>query len=150
IPLLADYFIGAFVTEANRPVAGVAPPVLDLFQRYFWPGNIRELENVIRRAVFMGRTELIDMEDLPDNFVKSVLASRLKPGNYHEQMRAHSRQLFLAALTQCKGNRTKAAKLLDLSRTQFYRLAKLHGLDDERGDNRSQGGPEPEDFDWTK
>jgi transcriptional regulator with PAS, ATPase and Fis domain len=144
IPFLVDYFIGAYVPEAKRLVTGVAQQVLDLFQRYVWPGNIRELENVIRRAVFKGRTELINMEDLPDNFAQNVLAPPLKPGNYQEQMRAHSRQLFLGALTHCNGNRTKAAKLLGLSRTKFYRLAKLHGLDGGRGDNTG------EETDWLQ
>jgi transcriptional regulator with PAS, ATPase and Fis domain len=138
IPCLADYFIGVYVSEAKRAVTGVAGDVLDLFQRYVWPGNIRELENVIRRAVFKGRTELIKMEDLPDNFAQNAVASALKPGNYHEQMRAHSHQLLLAALTHCQGNRTKAAKLLGLSRTKFYRLAKLHGLDGGRDGNAGE------------
>ena len=149
IPFLADYFIGVHVAEAKRLVTGVAQHVLDLFQKYLWPGNIRELENVIRRAVFKGRTELINMEDLPDNFAQNVTAPPLKFGNYHDQMRAHSHQLLLAALTRCQGNRSKAAKLLGLSRTKFYRLVKLHGLDDGRADNGSGTGRGPEEFDWT-
>jgi len=89
------------------------------------------------------------MEDLPDNFAHNVTAPPLKLGNYHEQKRAHSRELFLAALTHSQGNRSKAAKVLGLSRTKFYRLVKLHGLDDGRADDRSASGPGPDEFDWT-
>ena len=47
--------------------------VLDLFQKYLWPGNIRELENIIRRAVFKGRTEWIRLEDLPFDFAQKIV-----------------------------------------------------------------------------
>ena len=64
IPLLVDYFISDCVGQAKRLVTGAAQQVLDLFQQYSWPGNIRELRNVVKRGVFTGKTEWIRQEDL--------------------------------------------------------------------------------------
>src|SRR5204862_4007110 len=65
IPLLVDYFISDFASKAKRMVTGAAQQVLDLFQQYSWPGNIRELRNIIKRGVFTCKTERIRREDLP-------------------------------------------------------------------------------------
>ena len=65
IPLLVDYFISDCVGQAKRLVTVAAQQVLDLFQQYSWPGNIRELRNVVKRGVFTGKTEWIRQEDLP-------------------------------------------------------------------------------------
>jgi Nif-specific regulatory protein len=128
IPLLADYFIGVFVPEAGRLVTGVSPKVLDRFQKYHWPGNVRQLENVIRRAVFRGQSELIQPEDLPD-FDKITTAPEVfNIGDYHQLMNAYSRQLVMEALRLSNGNRTKAAVWLHLSRSQLHRLVHSHGL----------------------
>jgi len=131
IPVLAEYFIGACVPQARRLVTGVSPQVLDVFQHYSWPGNIRELRNLIARGVFKGRTELIRLEDLSFDFRQKTAAAPLKLGNHDQQLQEHSRQLILGALAQCNGNRTKALKLLGLSRTRFYALMKSHGIDDK-------------------
>jgi transcriptional regulator with PAS, ATPase and Fis domain len=58
-------FISDCVGQAKRLVTGAAQQVLDLFQQYSWPGNIRELRNVVKRGVFTGKTEWIRQEDLP-------------------------------------------------------------------------------------
>ena len=89
IPVLAEYFIGAHVPKAKRLVTGVSQQVLDLSQNYWWPGNIRELENTIRRAVFRGRTQLIRVEDLAQN----MAAAPVKLGNHDQLMKEYSRQL---------------------------------------------------------
>ncbi len=136
IPILAEYFIGVYVTEARRLVTGVAQQVLDVFQQYLWPGNIRELENVIRRAVFKGRSDVIRLEDLQFDFAKRMMTAPARLGNYHELTQEYSRQLLQQALNQASGNRSKAAALLDLSRSQMYKLIKLHKLDGNRGSSR--------------
>jgi transcriptional regulator with PAS, ATPase and Fis domain len=110
IPLLAEYFIGAYVPEAKRQVTGIAQQVLDLFQRYVWPGNIRELENIIRRAAFKGRSELIQMEDLPEHFGQNVRAVPVKIGNYHEQMKEVAN---LALATRDEALRQEVQSLVD-------------------------------------
>ena len=82
IPLLVDYFIGCYVADARRLVTGAAPQVIDLLQQYSWPGNIRELQNVIRKAVFKGKNEVIRLEDLPFEFGQKTAAPPITLGNY--------------------------------------------------------------------
>jgi transcriptional regulator with PAS, ATPase and Fis domain len=145
IQVLAEYFIGVFVPDAQRLVTGLSKPVLDLFQSYAWPGNVRELENTIRRAIFRGKTELIRIEDLSFDFARKTAAPVVVPGNYDKGMEEHSRKLFFAALTHCKGNRVKARKLLGLPHARFYRIAKLHGIDLDSADSGSDLRIDPED-----
>jgi len=133
IPALAEYLVGVYVADAQRPVNGISPQVLVRFRTYDWPGNVRELENIIRRAVFKGGSERIELDDLPFDFGKKTQPAPLKLRNYHQMMQGYSRYLLVEALDQCCGNKTKALKLLGLSRTQFYRLIRMHGLDGEPG-----------------
>jgi transcriptional regulator with PAS, ATPase and Fis domain len=140
IPLLVDYFIGCYVADARRLVTGAAPQVIDLLQQYSWPGNIRELQNVIRKAVFKGKNEVIRLEDLPFDFGQRTAAPPITLGNYQERMQEHSCKLVSAALKHCQGDRTQAAKLLGLSRSRFYDLVKLHGLDGKPGNNGQEPG----------
>jgi transcriptional regulator with PAS, ATPase and Fis domain len=129
IEVLAEYFIGVVVPDARRMVTGLSQPVLDLFHTYLWPGNIRELENVIRRAVFRGRTQLIRLEDLPFDFAQKTASTTVVPGNYDKGMEEHSRRLIQAALAHCQGNRAKAIRLLGLQKSRFYRIVEMHGID---------------------
>jgi transcriptional regulator of acetoin/glycerol metabolism len=124
-------------------VRGLAPPVLELFQKYSWPGNIRQLQNVIRQAVFKGRSDTIRLEDLPYDFVQKTAAPPIKlAGNYHLLIQAYSRRLLVEALQQHGGNRQRAATLLGVSRAQIYKLVKMHGLDGERGTGAAESGLE--------
>lgn len=71
IPLLVDYFIQKYGKENNRQVEGIAPESLRLLQSYSWPGNIRELENMIERAVLLCRGKLIDTPNFPSHVVQT-------------------------------------------------------------------------------
>ncbi len=141
---LAEYFIGVYVQQAYRMIEGLERPVLDLFQQYWWPGNVRELENVVQRAVFRAQSERIGLQDLPFDFIKNASKPRSSSTKYHDKMQAYSRELIVDAVTDCRGNRSKAIAQLDLSRAQFYRLAKKHGLDWIVDENR---GSRPRVFD---
>jgi transcriptional regulator with PAS, ATPase and Fis domain len=139
IPLLADYFCNRYAYEAKRTVTGVSQQVLDLFMQHRWPGNVRELLNIVKRAAYTGRTPMIRVEDLPFDFAKGMAEPDVKLGNYHEVMQESSRRLIVGALTRCDDDRTKAARLLGLSRAQFYRLLKTHGLDGRSSGNGQEG-----------
>jgi transcriptional regulator with PAS, ATPase and Fis domain len=103
IPSLAEYFIGIYVPQAKRYVTDVSQQVAELFQKHSWPGNIRELEDMIRRAVYKGRTELIRLEDLPFDFAQNIGSAPAKPWNCHELMRGELPAVFEAASTGCAG-----------------------------------------------
>src|SRR3989441_4763080 len=108
IPLLVDYFISDCVGQAKRLVTVAAQQVLDLFQQYSWPGNIRELRNVVKRGVFTGKTEWIRQEDLPFDFAQRLATPLSKLADHDEQLRELSHQLFVADLKQCHGNRSRS------------------------------------------
>ena len=64
IPVLADFFLRKFNEENQKKIAGFSPESNDYLMRYEWPGNIRELENAIERAVILAKTDVIDVNDL--------------------------------------------------------------------------------------
>ena len=139
IPLLADYFRDRFTNESQRQVTAISQPVLDLFQQYLWPGNIRELQNIIRRGVYKSRTDTLRVEDLPFDFAKNMADPAVRLGKYHDLMNERSREIIVAVLTHCNGDVSKATKMLDLSRSQLYRLIKTHGLDGHSSGNGNGG-----------
>jgi DNA-binding NtrC family response regulator len=102
-----------------------SPAAMDALARYSWPGNIRELDNVIARAVILSQTDMIEPDVLALDFTSSDANSddlsylRLP---YHESMEAHSRRIIEQALRDADGNQTKAAERLRLQRTYLARL----------------------------
>jgi len=98
---------------------------MDALARYSWPGNIRELDNVIARAVILSQTDVIEPEVLALDFASGdtngdALSYLRLP--YHESMEAHSRHIIEQALRDADGNQTKAAERLKLQRTYLARL----------------------------
>ena len=130
IPALAQFFLERHANDAKRPGITISGPAKDALAHYPWPGNIRELENVISRAVVLSPTDVIEPEMLalaPDD---AQLAGRQTPGlpyldlPYHESMEEHSRHIIARAIERANGNQTKAAEFLRLQRTYLARLVK--------------------------
>jgi transcriptional regulator with PAS, ATPase and Fis domain len=132
IPLLVAHFITKLAREVGRPVRGVTPEALAVLEQYHWPGNIRELENVIERAIVLGSTELLELEALP--------VSLRQPRDRHDvplELPAEGLDLeatldriehrfIQLALERVGGVQTRAAELLRVSFRQFrYKLQKL-------------------------
>jgi two-component system response regulator PilR (NtrC family) len=133
IPMLVAHFIKKLSHEVGRPVRGVTPEALAVLEQYHWPGNIRELENVVERAIVLGSSELLEPDALP--------ASLRRPRDRHdvplelpaegidlEAMldRIEHRYMQLA-LERVGGVQTRAAELLHVSFRQFrYKLQKFH------------------------
>ena len=76
IPLLTDHFVRAAAREENKVIVGVSPEVMRLFQQYTWPGNVRQLQNVVSRATVVCTTQEISLRDLPESFVQEWQAAR--------------------------------------------------------------------------
>jgi transcriptional regulator with PAS, ATPase and Fis domain len=114
IELLAQYYASEHGRRVKRRVAGVSPEALAILKRYDWPGNIRELANVVERAVVLGTTELILPEDLPESMIESKSASGAAAGSYHEAVAEKKKALILEAVSRAGGSITEAAKLLGL------------------------------------
>lgn len=127
IPALAKYFLNRHAKEAKRPGILFSATAMDALTRYHWPGNIRELDNVIARAVILSPTETIEADMvLLDNSGSGAQPESLTYISlpYHESMQAHSRHIIDQALRYAAGNQTKAAERLQLQRTYLARLIK--------------------------
>jgi DNA-binding NtrC family response regulator len=124
---LSDYFVRRFAGMTGKPIRGVSPEAMDILTAYDWPGNIRELQNVVERGVILGR-ETIRPDDLPETLTRP--AGALPSGN-PGGLKLMERETILKALENAGGNRRKAAGALGISRrTLQYRL-KEYGLIDE-------------------
>jgi DNA-binding NtrC family response regulator len=127
---LAQFFLDRHTRDAKRPGMALSTAALDALTRYPWPGNIRELDNVIARAVVLSPKDVIEPEMLALLADESPLRRRedapLPYLNlpYHESMEQHSRYIIAHAMEQAEGNQTKAAESLKLQRTYLARLLK--------------------------
>jgi len=127
---LAEFFLKRHAYEAKRPGVTLSPAARAALTHYSWPGNIRELDNVLSRAVVLSPGDVIEPEFLgltgDDTGVKGAGDPMLPYLNltYHESMEAHSAHIIDRALEKAAGNQTKAAEFLDLQRTYLARLIK--------------------------
>ena len=129
---LAQHFVEIFNQRLSRTVAGVSPQVLAIFQRYPWPGNIRELANVIERAMVVARGNVILPEHLPPHLFETrpatTVAPNGMPGLPELSLEAAEREQILRALQASGGKRIEAARLLGLSRRTLYRKLDRYGI----------------------
>ena len=121
IPQLANYFAAKYADKCNRRIMGISPDAGTLLKQYDWPGNIRELENAIERAVVLGSSGMILPEDLPETLHETP-AQSMRSSTYHEAVRQLKRQLILTAMDQSEGKITEAARLLGVHSNYLHRL----------------------------
>lgn len=122
IPDLAQYFVRKHSAIVKRLVRGVSPSAHELLRSYSWPGNIRELENVIERAVAIGVECEVMPEDLPQEVLDAAGEAKQAAGGFHDAVRRAKRELILDAVSRSQGNYTEAAQLLQLNPTYLHRL----------------------------
>ncbi len=137
IPALANYFVSRFASEMGT--AGrieIAPEAMDVLVRAQWPGNVRQLQNVIRRALALTRSNVITTSDLPDQVVVSAGDSDDPEMGGFLQLRAQrtaafEREYLTDLLRRCHGEITLAAQQARVPRGTLYRFIKKHGLNVE-------------------
>ena len=133
IPLLAKHFLNKFNTAFNKKVPGFSSKALDGLTRYHWPGNIRELENLIERIVVLAPgNEPIDLEDIP---LEILIDSRQNMGDLEPKKtglikirEAFERRIILNVLEATEWNQTEAAKILKVNRNTLIQKAKQFGI----------------------
>ena len=137
IPLLAQHFIRRFADELGKDVEGIDPAVFEVLSTYAFPGNVRELENLVERAVALSRDSVIGLDLLPPT-VTAVRASQRNPRitaegiDLEDVVADYERSLLVEALAQSGGVKKRAARLLRISFRSFrYRLEKL-GVEDPK------------------
>ncbi|MGB2676477.1 MAG: sigma-54 dependent transcriptional regulator [Candidatus Acidiferrum sp.] len=119
IPILVEHFVRKFSASMNKRINRVSPAAMALLDRYQWPGNIRELENAVERAMVVAQEPEIHEED----FALRLPLAEHQPRTLEDIERAH----ILAVLEDCKGNQTLAAEVLDIDRVTLHNKLKKYG-----------------------
>ena len=137
IPALVQHFIAKFAREMRKKVTGATPEALRALRAYGWPGNVREVENALERAVILAMEDQVQPADLALGLGR---AAREDPepialtGSLHEvSLRASQRaerELIRKVLRECAGNKTRAAEALDVSYKTLLTKIKEYGLQD--------------------
>jgi DNA-binding NtrC family response regulator len=126
---LVYHFMKKFSAETPRQVSRVAPEVIDLLMRYDWPGNVRQLENIIERAFALGEGDVICTHDLPAE-IRNI-DNTLNISNTNLNLVDNEKILMLRALRQTSGNKAEAAQLLGINITTVYRKMEKYRISDE-------------------
>ena len=133
VPLLMDHFINRFNKRLGKTIRSVSPAATKYLLAYHWPGNIRELENIIERAVVLSDDDQILPELLPP-----VLTDKPEPAYAEEMDRIYSlkyaqklleKKMITRALKETRGNRTRASKLLEISHPSLLSKMKAYEID---------------------
>ncbi|MCB0284273.1 MAG: sigma-54-dependent Fis family transcriptional regulator [Calditrichae bacterium] len=130
VPLICDYFLEKFNREYKKNVTGIDAEAMEILQSYSWPGNIRELRNIILRSMISAK-ETIVKKDLPDAIRKGVLPGheiRFPAGTPLPQI---ERESIIKTLKMAKGNKLKAAEMLGISRRSLYNKLEDYDIKDE-------------------
>jgi len=135
VSLLADFFLDRFNRQMNKHIKGFTPDAIAVLEDYPWPGNIRELENLIERMVVLGAEDrFIGEKDLPfDLFFHGESANGAQKGTKENKGLIHARHAFerlyiLRALQNCRWNQTMAANLLNIHRNTLIQKMKALNL----------------------
>ncbi len=131
IPLLFDYFLRKYCLQNNRRPLEVEREVFSVLQHYSWPGNIRELRNLVERLVIISGGDRIKLTDVPTHlFHPHFPAAGIEPGSktLKEIREQAEREYIIHCLKACNGNVSQAARLLGLERTNLHKKMKALGI----------------------
>jgi len=137
IPILAEHFVARFAEQMGKPVSGISGAALSLLTQYGWPGNIRELENAMERAVALERTPTILADSLPEqvnHHVAEVVPAAPPEGfpdagfDLEQHVQGIEREYIAEALRRAGGVKVKAAELLGMSFRSFRYYTKKYNL----------------------
>lgn len=139
IPLLASHFLQRYGQELGKQLTGFAPDALELLRRYEYPGNVRELQNIVERAAVLTRSPTISAEDLPPHVTGHGPSLRAPgaptesprpwvPMSLEEALREPERDILVRALEANAWNRQKTADQLGINRTTLYKKMKSLGI----------------------
>jgi len=124
IPLLAEHFLGRFKAQMGKPVGGISGEALRYLQCYAWPGNIRELQNVIQRYLTVDRLDFMIVDELGHPAEKRPPEGK----RLQETVQEFEKGAISRALEQTRWNKSKAASLLGVSRRSLFRRMQKFGL----------------------
>jgi len=138
IPLLIDHFLTRFNQSKHTEISGLAPDAIRTLTEYDWPGNIRELENMIERLVVLKKRGVLSIGDLPEKICRRASGSELTERfirfnedgiNLSSEVELYEKHLIMEALRKANGVTARAAQLLHLNRTTLVEKLKRKGVD---------------------
>ncbi|ARS36899.1 sigma-54-dependent transcriptional regulator [Pontibacter actiniarum] len=139
VVLFANHFLQQANRELEKAVQGFDAATEDAMLRYNWPGNLRELKNVVKRAVLLAKSEFVTLQELPAEIVHYTPAPQQASVAYspHDPMETDlksinertEREMILAMLERVKYNKSKAARLLNIDRKTLYNKLKLYNIE---------------------
>ncbi|MGD8472232.1 MAG: sigma-54 dependent transcriptional regulator [Desulfobacteraceae bacterium] len=130
IALLAHFFLRRFARQFHREIKGFSEETLAVLENYYFPGNVRELENIIEHAVAMAQEDIISAKDLPSDFSEIGVFSFEQPDSQVMPLREMERKYIEWVLSRVGRNKTQAAKLLGIDRSSLWRRLKNSEMED--------------------
>ena len=130
IPLLCYYFLNKYSSLMKKPVTEISEEVMELLITYEFPGNVRELENIIERGVALSNGDSMTIANLPDDLKElNIKIFRRKEGKI-PSLEDQEKDYVKWVLTEVGGNRTIAAQTLGIDRVSLWRKLKKYGLEE--------------------
>ena len=126
IPILAHFFLQKFSTSMNKPIKKIDCEAMDFLVKYDWPGNVRELENAIERAVVIGKTDTLNVENLPFH----IASNHIETNSGDKSLAAVEKKYILQILNENNWNISRSATQLQIDRVTLYNKINKYGLRD--------------------
>jgi two-component system, NtrC family, response regulator HydG len=124
--VFADYFLEKANQQLNKEIIGFSPEVIAIFQKYNWPGNLRELQNCVKRSTLLTRGTYIESDVLPAEFFQ---VQKQQSSNETFSLSENEKEAIIYALEKAKNNKSEAAKLLKITRKTLYNKLKHYNID---------------------
>jgi transcriptional regulator with PAS, ATPase and Fis domain len=130
IPLLVDHFINQFNLKKGKKIIGMPHHVLNVLMKYEFPGNVRELENIIEHAFVLCNISKIEIEHLPKEFIEKFAEDKTSKKKSAGRIKEAENNLIIDALKKHAGNRSKAAEELGIDKSTLWRKIKKYNIKD--------------------
>jgi DNA-binding NtrC family response regulator len=130
IPILIDHFLKRYAEENGKEIAGLSSEAQDVLLKYDYPGNVRELENIIERAVVIAREDVISVEDLPfsESMEETTESRKAEEGLLRGSIEELEKKLIVEAMEKAGDHQIRAAEFLGISERMLRYKLKKYGL----------------------
>ncbi len=134
IPALANYFLKKYSVELGKEIEGFDEEAVKIFEKYPWPGNVREMQNVIKKIVIFSQNHIITKKDIPENIIENSKYPYVTEDKREEILRIDEikKKYLEEVIEKFDGDVREAQKFLGVSKSTFYRLLKKYNINPEK------------------
>ena len=129
ISLLSQYFLKKYSALMNKNVNKISPRAMAILKSYDFPGNVRELENIIERGVALAQGDVIEVQHLPEDLQQMSIRTFRKSGRKIPTLEEQEKNYIQWVIGETKGNKTLAAQVLGIDRVSLWRKIKKYGIE---------------------